>query len=91
MVKENKSVPVRRCVGCSQRIPKEELIRVVRLPDGEIVIDHLGKEPGRGAYLCRCSECLKKALKKRRLEQNLRSKIPDAVIESLKEGLQLNE
>lgn len=90
-MKEKKGVRIRRCIGCAQRRPKEELLRVVRAPDGAIVIDRLGKAPGRGAYLCFHSECLKKALKKRRLEQNLRSKIPNAVIEGLKEEMHLDE
>ena len=49
--------------------PKRELIRVVKQPDGSIVLDATGKKSGRGAYVCPQSECLKKAQKARRLEK----------------------
>ena len=58
-----KSIPQRQCVGCREKKPKPELIRVVRAPDGAISLDARGKAAGRGAYLCPKAVCLKKAQK----------------------------
>ena len=60
---KNKKIPLRRCVGCGEMKPKGELIRVVRTPEDEIVLDASGRANGRGAYLCRSVECCRKALK----------------------------
>ena len=64
-----KSIPQRQCVGCREKKPKPELIRVVRAPDGAISLDARGKAAGRGAYLCPKAVCLKKAQKNRALER----------------------
>ena len=56
-----KKIPMRQCLGCNEHKPKRELVRVVRLPDGECVLDLKGKVSGRGAYICPCLSCLKKA------------------------------
>lgn len=79
--------PMRRCTGCGEHFPKKELIRVVRTPDGEIVLDEIGKKSGRGAYICKNAACLKKARKARRLESSLECSIPDEVYERLEEEL----
>ena len=62
-----KKIPIRRCVGCGESKPKKELVRVVRSAAGEVNLDLTGRMPGRGAYLCRDTECLRKARKARRL------------------------
>ena len=82
-----KKQPVRKCTGCGEHLPKRELIRVVRTPEGEIVLDEVGKRSGRGAYICKKADCLKKARKARRLETSLECSIPDAVYERLQEEL----
>ena len=74
-----KTVPLRQCLGCREQKPKNELIRVVRSPEGEVSLDFRGKAPGRGAYLCRNSACLKKALKSRALERALNVPIPEEI------------
>ena len=56
-----KKVPTRRCTGCGEHFPKNTLIRVLRTPDGEIILDLTGKKSGRGAYICKKAQCLKKA------------------------------
>lgn len=68
---------------------KKELIRVLRTPEGEIVLDETGKKSGRGAYLCKNAACLKKARKAKRLESSLECAIPDAVYARLEEELSL--
>ncbi len=86
-----KKIPVRMCSGCMQRFPKKELIRVLRTPEGEILLDATGKKSGRGAYVCPNAECLKKAQKARRLERALLSQITDETYARLKEAMNANE
>jgi predicted RNA-binding protein YlxR (DUF448 family) len=82
-----KKLPERRCTGCGEHFPKSTLIRVLRTPEGEIVLDVIGKRSGRGAYICKNSSCLKKARKARRLETSLECHIPDEVYDKLEEEL----
>ena len=85
----NKKVPERKCIGCSEKKAKNELIRVVRLPDEKgVEIDRTGKKSGRGAYICPSASCLKKARK--RLELNLECKIPDEVFQNLEIEIERN-
>ena len=79
--------PVRKCTGCAEHFPKMQLIRVLRTPEGEIILDATGKKSGRGAYLCKNPACLKKAKKARRLEASLECEIPEAVFARLEEEL----
>ena len=58
-----KKIPLRMCVGCREMKPKAELDRIVKTPDGQIVIDKTNKVSGRGAYICKSGDCLKKAEK----------------------------
>ncbi len=78
-----KKVPLRRCAGCNEQKSKKELIRVVRTPEGNIILDKTGKANGRGVYLCPKADCLKKARKAKRLERNLEVTIPEEIWESL--------
>ena len=82
-----KKVPMRRCTGCGEHFPKRELIRIVRVPDGKIVLDEVGKVSGRGAYICKKASCLKKARKAKRLESSLEVSIPNEVYDRLEEEL----
>ncbi len=67
-----KPVPQRTCVACKTTGPKRGLVRLVRLPDGHVVVDETGKKAGRGAYLCRTKACWDKALTSRLLEYALK-------------------
>ncbi|MGB9813555.1 MAG: RNase P modulator RnpM [Thermovenabulum sp.] len=80
-----KKIPQRMCLGCKQMKPKKELIRVVRTPDGNILIDLTGKKSGRGAYFCKDPKCFDKALDEDRLSKALDCKVDKEVIERLKE------
>lgn len=82
-----KKQPMRKCTGCAEHFPKKELIRVLRTPEGEIVLDLIGKKSGRGAYICRNTACLKKARKAKRLEASLECSIPEEVYNRLEEEL----
>lgn len=66
--KKPKHVPLRTCISCKETKPKRELLRIVRTPDGHIVMDATGKKSGRGAYLCAKRSCWENALKKKRIE-----------------------
>ena len=78
-----RKVPMRMCVGCREMKPKVELIRVVKPQEGDAGIDRTGKAQGRGAYVCRDIECLRKAKKSRALERALEAQIDEAVFSQL--------
>ena len=86
MLKQRK-VPMRMCVGCREMTPKKELLRIVRSPEGTVAFDPVGKAPGRGAYVCRKAECLRKARKIRALERQLDCRIDEAVFDRLEAEL----
>ncbi len=67
--KRPKHVPMRSCISCRETKPKRELLRVVRTPDGHVLIDATGKKSGRGAYLCARLSCWENAMKQKRLEK----------------------
>ena len=79
----NKKIPLRQCVGCGEMKNKKEMIRVLKTPEGPIVPDLTGKKNGRGAYLCKNAECLKKARKNKGLARSLKMSIPDDIYDSL--------
>ena len=83
-----KKIPLRQCLGCREMKPKKELVRVVRSPEGEVSIDLKGKKPGRGAYVCRSSDCLKKALRSNALGRSLEVTIPAEVHDALVQELE---
>ena len=74
-----RKIPERQCLGCNAHKPKKELLRVVKTPEGEILLDFTGKKSGRGAYICRDVDCLRKARKSGRIERSLNVKVPDEV------------
>ena len=78
-----KKIPMRQCLRCREMKPKPELLRVVRSPEGEISLDTRGKKPGRGAYICPNSECLKKAIRAKALERAFSTQIPPEVLDAL--------
>ncbi|MEG0730600.1 hypothetical protein SAMN02745196_00339 [Clostridium collagenovorans DSM 3089] len=81
---KQKKIPQRMCIGCMEMKPKKELIRVVKNSEDEICVDLTGKKPGRGAYICKCNECLEKAIKSNRLAKNLSHKIDEEIYERLR-------
>ena len=78
---------MRMCVGCREMKPTKELIRVVRQPSGQVMLDRTGKAAGRGAYVCPDSACLEKARKSKVLERTLEASIEPAVYEQLAKEL----
>ena len=79
----NKKIPMRTCVVTRESLPKKELIRIVRDKSGNVIIDESGKQNGRGAYLKRDLDVIKKAKKSKILERALGVNIPDSLYEEL--------
>ena len=88
---KQKKIPMRRCNGCNEQKPKNELIRVVKSPEGEISLDLKGKASGRGAYICNDLTCLQKARKSRRIDRTFEMTIPDDVYNSLEEQIKKDD
>ena len=86
-----KKTPMRRCVGCMEMKEKSSLVRVVKNKEGEISLDLTGKMPGRGAYLCKNEECLKKARTARRLEREFSMAVPAELYDRMEADLKNDE
>ena len=83
-----RKIPMRKCIGCQEMKSKKEMLRVIRTPEEELVIDTTGRKNGRGAYLCRRSACFEKACKNKGLERSLKMNIPAEIDESLKKEIE---
>lgn len=88
---KQKKIPLRICIGCREKRPKVELVRIVRTPENEIILDSTGKKPGRGAYICPLEDCFTKAVKGKRLERNLQLPVPADLISEIAETLKQKE
>ena len=86
-----KKIPMRMCLGCGERKPKKELIRAVKSPEGDISLDFTGKKSGRGAYICRSSQCFDKARKGRRFEKSFSCRIDESVYEVMADELRADK
>jgi len=86
-----RKIPMRMCVGCREMKEKKQLIRVVRSPEGEVSLDPVGKKPGRGAYVCRSAECLKRAIRQKQLERQLDVTLPPETAEALTAAMKAAE
>lgn len=78
-----KKIPMRMCVGCREMKEKRDLIRIVRTPEGEAVLDPTGKRSGRGAYVCRQTECLRRAIRQKQLERQLEISLTEEISAAL--------
>lgn len=78
-----KKIPLRTCIITKEKLPKQELIRVVRTPDGNVIIDESGKSNGRGAYLKKDVEVIKKASKNKILNRQLEVEVPKEIYDEL--------
>lgn len=78
-----KKVPMRKCVATGELLPKKELIRIVRTPEGELQIDLTGKANGHGAYLKKSVEAVETAKKNKALSKALGAEIPDDLWQKL--------
>lgn len=83
-----KKFPQRQCIGCGEMKNKKEMIRILKTPEGEFVLDATGRKNGRGAYLCPTMECLKKAIRMKGLERSFKMAIPKEVYEALEKEME---
>ena len=86
-MQQKKKIPLRKCTGCGEMKPKKELVRVVKTPDDQVLIDLTGRVNGRGAYICPNAQCLKIARKSKRIERSFQMQIPDEVYDKMEEEL----
>lgn len=82
-----KKIPLRKCVGCGSLKEKREMIRVIKTPEDEVVLDATGRKNGRGAYICMNPECLRAARKSKGLERSLKISIPEEVYDGLEKEM----
>lgn len=78
-----KKIPMRKCVVTNERFEKKQLIRVVKTPEGTVIVDLTGKANGRGAYVSKSAAVILEAKKTKVLERHLEVKVPDEIYESL--------
>ena len=84
---KQKKIPMRSCVITKEKCPKMELIRVVRTPEGEVIVDVTGKANGRGAYLKKDLEVINKAQKSKQLNRHLETEVNDSIYDELRSYL----
>jgi predicted RNA-binding protein YlxR (DUF448 family) len=80
--------PQRTCIACRTVKDKRELVRIVRAPENQIILDRTGKANGRGVYLCNTPACLKQGLTKERLSHTLKCEVTVESVTALKDALQ---
>ena len=78
-----KKIPMRTCVVTGEKLEKKELIRVVRTPNKDIIVDETGKANGKGAYLKKDIDVINKARKSKILDRKLEIEVPDFIYEEL--------
>lgn len=83
-----KRIPQRQCIGCGEMKKKKEMLRVVKTPESDFVLDATGRKNGRGAYVCHSMECLQKAVKNKGLERSFKMPIPTQIYEALKKEME---
>ncbi len=76
-------MPQRICIACRTIRPKRDLVRIVRTPEGDVVVDESGKRNGRGAYLCRQRTCWEQAFKHRAIGRALRVEVSEKAMQLL--------
>jgi predicted RNA-binding protein YlxR (DUF448 family) len=80
-----KKIPLRQCIGCGAMKSKKEMLRILKTQEGAICLDATGKKNGRGAYLCKQEECLRRMRKVKGLERSFHMCIPEQVYDALEE------
>lgn len=85
---KQRRIPLRTCIITKEQLPKQELLRIVRTKEGEVLVDETGKVNGRGAYIKKDLEVLEKAIKGKVLEKKLEIKIDDSVYEKIRKAIE---
>lgn len=85
---QQRKIPMRKCTGCNEMKPKKELVRIVRTNEGEIKLDLTGKLNGRGAYVCKSTECLSKVRKTNALSRAFEINVSDEIYNELERSIE---
>lgn len=80
---KNKKIPMRSCVVTKEKLPKGELLRIVKTPEGVVMADLSGKLNGKGAYIKKDISVLEKARKSKVIERALETEISDNVYDEI--------
>lgn len=88
---KTKKIPMRQCIGCGEQKNKKEMMRILKTPEGEFLIDLTGRQNGRGAYLCKSRACFEMAVKSKSLERSFKMAIPEEAYALLKKELEAIE
>lgn len=88
---KTKKIPSRICVGCREAKEKRSMVRIVKTAENVVCMDETGKMNGRGAYICKNTECLKHAIQSKGLERSLKTGIPEEVIRLLEKEMSVFE
>ena len=83
-----KKLPMRQCVGCGEMKEKKSLIRIIRTPEGRIILDRTGRANGRGAYICDDPACLAAARKKKSLNRAFKMQVSEEIWEELTRSIE---
>lgn len=83
-----KKIPLRTCVITREKLPKKDLLRIVRTPEGKIFVDETGKMNGRGAYIKKDLQVLEQARKKKILERHLECSIEESVYDDIRRNIE---
>lgn len=83
-----KKIPLRTCVITREKLPKKDLLRIVRTPEGEVLVDETGKMNGRGAYIKKDIQVLEQARKKKILERHLECSIEESVYDDIRKNIE---
>ena len=83
-----KKIPLRTCVVTKEKLPKKDLFRIVRTPDGKVLVDETGKMNGRGAYIKKDIQVLEMAIKKKTLECHLECTIEESVYDDIRKKIE---
>lgn len=83
-----KKIPLRTCIITREKLPKKDLLRIVRTPEGEVLVDETGKMNGRGAYIKKDIQVLEQARKKKTLERHLECSIEESVYDDIRKNIE---
>jgi len=85
---QGKKIPLRRCIGCGEMKEKRALVRICLAQDGQILPDPSGRMNGRGAYICRNADCLRKAERSHALERSFRRRMSESALAAVRRELE---
>lgn len=84
---KKKKKPIRKCVACREHREKRDLLRIVRLEDNDIVVDFTYRANGRGAYICKCTECFDLAVKQKAFNRAFKCDVKESDIKQIGEAI----